>query len=122
MIKDCTMDRPTPPFQGVCDPYPRPLRAPRLDRFVTLMVILVPFVGLIAAIISLWGWAFTWVELSLLLGMYFATGFGITIGYHRLFTHRSFNTSRPIKFLLGVLGCMSVQGPIVTVGYIYKAI
>lgn len=44
--------------------------------------------------------------------MYLATGFGVTIGYHRLFAHRSFDTSRPIKLLLGVLGAMSVQGPL----------
>ena len=87
-------------------------RAPRLQRIVTLLVIVVPFAGLVAAIASLWGWAFTWVELTVLLGMYFATGFGVTIGYHRLFTHRSFDTIRPIKLLLGVLGSMSVQGPI----------
>lgn len=95
-------------------PSPRPLypRASRMQRIATLIVIVVPFAGLIAAIASLWGWAFTWVELSLLVGGYLATGFGITIGYHRLFTHRSFETIRPIKFLLGVLGCMSVQGPI----------
>ena len=89
--------------------YPR---APKLQRFAALLVIVVPFAGLVAAIVCLWGWAFTWVELTLLLGGYLATGFGITVGYHRLFTHRSFDTSRPIKFLLGVLGSMAVQGTI----------
>ncbi len=83
-----------------------------MQRIVTLLVILIPFIGLVAAISSLWGWAFTWVDLTLLLGMYFATGFGVTIGYHRLFAHRSFDTIRPIRILLGVLGSMSVQGPL----------
>ena len=87
-------------------------RATRLQRIATLIVIVVPFLAVVAAIASLWGWAFTWVELSVMLGMYFATGFGVTIGYHRLFTHRSFDTIRPIKFLFGVLGSMSVQGPL----------
>lgn len=77
-----------------------------------MLVIVIPFLAIIVAIVNLWGWAFTWVELTLLVVMYFATGFGITIGYHRLFTHRSFDTSRPMKFMWGVLGCMSVQGPI----------
>ena len=97
------MDRPDARCQ-----FPR---APMPHRIATLIVILIPFAGVIVAIASLWGWAFTWIELTLLVGMYFATGFGVTVGYHRLFTHRSFDTIRPIKFLLGVLGSMSVQGP-----------
>lgn len=98
------MDRPRPPCLGPRTPGPQ--------RIATLLVVLIPFVGLVAAIASLWGWAFTWVELTLLLGMYLATGFGVTIGFHRLFTHRSFDTIRPIKLVLGVLGSMSVQGPL----------
>src|SRR5262249_5380352 len=46
----------------------------------------------------------------LLLGMYLLTGLGITVGYHRLFTHRSFETSRVVQFILAVLGSMAVQG------------
>ncbi len=48
-----------------------------------------------------------------MLGMYVVTGLGITVGYHRLFTHRAFQTVRPIKFILGVMGSMAVQGPVV---------
>jgi stearoyl-CoA desaturase (delta-9 desaturase) len=82
------------------------------QQIVTMVAVLVPFLGLIAAIIGLWGWAFTWVELLLLLVMYLATGLGITVGYHRLFAHRSFEAVRPVKFALAVLGAMSVQGPL----------
>ena len=46
-----------------------------------------------------------------LIGVYLATAFGITIGYHRLLTHRAFETYRPIKYLFAVLGSMAVQGP-----------
>ncbi len=81
-------------------------------KLVTLVVILLPLVGLIAAIASVWGWGFTWVELVTLVVMYALTGFGITIGYHRLFTHRSFEAVRPVKFILGALGSMSVEGPL----------
>ena len=77
------------------------------ERIATLAGVLCPFLGLIAAIVSLWGWAFTWVELALLLVMYLATGLGITVGFHRLFAHRSFDTVRPVRFLLAVLGSMS---------------
>ncbi len=58
----------------------------------------------------LWGWGFHWVDLGLLLGMYVLTSLGITVGFHRLFTHRSFETHGFIQFIFGVLGSMAVQG------------
>ncbi len=83
-----------------------------LEKIATGIAVFLPLVGLIVAVWGLWGWGFTWVELALLAVMYFATGFGITIGYHRLFTHRSFETFGVVKFVLAVLGSMSVQGPV----------
>ncbi len=83
-----------------------------LEKTATGIAVVLPLVGLIVAIWGVWGWGFTWVEFALLVGMYFATGFGITIGYHRLFTHRSFETFGVVKFALAVLGSMSVQGPV----------
>jgi stearoyl-CoA desaturase (delta-9 desaturase) len=77
-----------------------------------LVFVVVPFLGLILAITLLWGRGITWLELSLMAGMYVATGLGITVGYHRLFTHRSFETVRPMKFILAVLGSMAVEGPL----------
>lgn len=81
-------------------------------RIVMLAAIVIPFLGLIAAIVFLWGWGLTWVELTLLAGMYLVTGMGITVGFHRYFTHRSFETSRVVQFLLGVSGSMALQGPL----------
>lgn len=63
-------------------------------RVVNLVAVIVPFIGLIAAAVSIWGWGFHWVDLGLLLGMYILTVLGITVGYHRLFTHRSL---KPIR-------------------------
>src|SRR3990170_396951 len=82
------------------------------ERVVTLVAILIPFAGVIAAIAGSWGWGLSWLELVLLAGMYMATGVGITVGFHRLFTHRSFETVRPVEFVLGVLGSMAVQAPL----------
>lgn len=89
-----------------------PPRARWMQRATTLGLVVVPFLGLVAAVGLLWGRGVTWIELSLMLGMYVASGLGITVGYHRLFTHRSFETVRPVKFLLAVLGSMSVEGPL----------
>jgi len=86
--------------------------ATRAQRVVTLFGVIIPFLGVIAAIAISWGWGLNWTELALLIGMYLATGLGITVGYHRLFVHRSFNTFRAVKFILAVLGSMSVEGPV----------
>ncbi len=81
------------------------------DKVVTLMFVVLPFVGLIAAIIMMWGRGFSWLYLVLMSAMYIITALGITVGYHRLFTHRSFETSRPIKVMFAIMGSMAIEGP-----------
>lgn len=81
-------------------------------RVVTLVAVIVPFLGLVFAVLSLWGWGCSWAMVGILVGMYVLTGLGITVGYHRLFTHRAFETSRAGQFILGVLGSMAVEGPL----------
>jgi stearoyl-CoA desaturase (delta-9 desaturase) len=76
------------------------------------VAVTVPFIGLVVAIYGLWGWGITRVDLALFLSFGMLTGFGITIGFHRLFTHRSFVATAPVKFLLAVFGCMAVEGPL----------
>ncbi|MHC5001999.1 MAG: acyl-CoA desaturase [Planctomycetota bacterium] len=81
------------------------------ERVATLVAILLPLGGIVLAITLAFGWGVvTWVDLGLLATMYVATGLGITIGFHRFFTHRSFATSRPVEAILGVLGSMAVEG------------
>jgi len=79
-------------------------------RIASLIVVLVPFIALITAMVLAWGRGFDLLNLALLLGMYLATGLGITIGFHRLFTHRSFATTRPVQTIFAVLGSMAVEG------------
>jgi stearoyl-CoA desaturase (delta-9 desaturase) len=81
-------------------------------RVTNLVVVVLPFMAVVAAIAFFWGWGFGWVEISLLVGMYVASAIGITVGYHRFFTHRSFETSRVVQCILGILGSMAVQGPL----------
>ena len=69
-------------------------------RFASAIGVLVPFLGLLVAIYGFWGWGVTWIEVVLLLVMYTVTGLGVTVGYHRLFAHRSFQAPRPVEFLL----------------------
>jgi stearoyl-CoA desaturase (delta-9 desaturase) len=80
-------------------------------RIVTFFAIVLPFAGVVAAPFFFWGWGFHWADLALLVGMYFLTALGITVGFHRLFVHRSFETYGWVKFIWAALGSMAVQGP-----------
>jgi stearoyl-CoA desaturase (Delta-9 desaturase) len=95
-----------PPF------VPASERAPLRVRAALVIAVIGPFLGLVAATFSLWGWGFRWSDLTLLLGMYVLSAIGITVGFHRLFTHRSFETNRFVQFIFAVLGSMAVQGPL----------
>lgn len=76
-----------------------------------ILGVLIPLLGLIAGAIlaGRYGY-FGWTDATLLIGMYVLGMIGITVGFHRLFTHRSFEAARPVQFILGVLGSMTFQG------------
>ncbi|MDQ3068065.1 MAG: acyl-CoA desaturase [Actinomycetota bacterium] len=84
----------------------------RTHKLINLAGITLPFVGLIAAIVILWERMVGPTELAILVVGYLLTGFGITVGYHRLFTHRSFETSKPVRYTFAVLGQMAVEGDV----------
>jgi stearoyl-CoA desaturase (Delta-9 desaturase) len=84
----------------------------KIERRVAVVTVLLPFLAVIAAVVLLWGKLVTGVDLLVCALMYLVTGFGITMGFHRLFTHRSFKCASPVSFFLGVAGCMAAQGPI----------
>lgn len=87
-------------------------RAPFVARIATLVAVIVPLAGLAATPFLLWGWGFGWVEFGLLLGMYLLTALGVTVGFHRLFTHKSFETNSVVRFVLAALGSMAIQGSV----------
>ena len=74
---------------------------------------ILPFVAFLAAIVLLWNKAVSGRDLVILGAMYFLTAAGVTVGYHRLFTHRAFDAPRPVRYLFAVLGSMAVQGPLI---------
>ncbi|MBC7772524.1 MAG: acyl-CoA desaturase [Pyrinomonadaceae bacterium] len=82
-------------------------------RVVNLIAVLAPIAGLAVAITLAWGTAFNWTQFWILVGMTYATSVGITVGYHRLFTHQSFKTNKVVRYLLAVLGSMAVQGAVI---------
>jgi len=87
-------------------------RTSRISQVVTLVAVVVPPLGLFSAMDLLWGVAFRWVDVALLVSLYVGCAFGTTIGFHRYFTHRGFETRTPVKAALAILGCMTMQGPL----------
>ena len=62
----------------------------------------------------LWNKLVDWSDLAVLAVMYVLTGYGVTLGFHRLLTHRSFQTYKPVEYTLAVFGSMAVQGPVMS--------
>ena len=87
------------------------METPGFVRKAVLIVFVVgPLIATVYAIASLWQEMIGWRELSLLLAFYLLTGVGITFGYHRLLTHRSFEAHPVVKAVALILGSMAVQG------------
>jgi stearoyl-CoA desaturase (delta-9 desaturase) len=84
----------------------------RSERTANLLGVVVPFVGVAAAVVLLWNRAVDLTDLAILAGMYLLTAGGITIGFHRLLTHRAFATYPWLERTFAVLGSMAVQGSV----------
>jgi len=85
-------------------------RMTRTERIANIIGVVVPFLGLIAAIVLLWQSWVDWIDLGILAGLYLVYGLGITVGYHRLLTHRAFKTYKPVEYGFAIVGSMALQG------------
>ena len=83
-------------------------------RVGNLAGVTLPLVGLVVAIVLLWDRMVGVRELTILFVGYLLAGFGITVGYHRLFTHRSFQTFRVVRYAFAILGQLAVEGNVVS--------
>jgi stearoyl-CoA desaturase (delta-9 desaturase) len=86
----------------------------RAHRIANLVAVLLPFAAFLAAVILLWNQAVGWLDLALLVGFYAVTCLGVTVGYHRMLTHRAFETSPAMRTTLAAIGSMAVEGPVIT--------
>lgn len=86
----------------------------RTEKVANLGAVLVPFLATLAAIVLLWNRIVSVTDLVIAAVMYLATAIGITVGFHRLLTHRSFQTSKSLEYTFAVLGSMAVQGPVIS--------
>jgi stearoyl-CoA desaturase (delta-9 desaturase) len=81
--------------------------------WVPLTALVLPFAGFVVAVVLLWERAVGPIDLALFAVTYLLAGFGVTVGYHRLLTHRSFGTPRPVAYALAALGSMAAFGPVI---------
>jgi len=86
----------------------------RAHKIANLIGVPLPLVGLVAAVVLLWNQAIGALELGLLVGLYVLTALGVTLGYHRLSTHRAFESSRVFRAIVAVLGSMAMEGSVIT--------
>jgi stearoyl-CoA desaturase (Delta-9 desaturase) len=81
-------------------------------QFLIYFFSALPLLAVAAAVPLAWGWGLTWTDVSLTAGFYIVSGLGVTVGFHRHFTHRSFRARRGLKIGLAVAGQLALQGPI----------
>ncbi len=101
--------RPTPLAKAI-----QPVANETLDRVITGLVTAVPFILLGLAAWQVWNKALHWHDLVVFAIVYLITGLGITVGFHRLFTHRSFDTSPAMRGFLAALGSAAIEGPVIS--------
>jgi stearoyl-CoA desaturase (Delta-9 desaturase) len=97
--------------QGVT---PMTSREAKIQRQTVLILTLLPLAGFIFAVVNFWGHGLSALDAALALSFYFFTGLGVTVGFHRCFTHLSFSPTRPLKILLAVSGTMAIQGSVIS--------
>ncbi|MEU4519083.1 acyl-CoA desaturase [Amycolatopsis sp. NPDC024027] len=85
----------------------------RTETFLVKLFAVVPLLALAGAVPFAWGWGLGWTDVALTAGFYFLTGLGVTIGFHRYFTHGAFKAGRGLRIALAVTGSMAMQGPVI---------
>ncbi|MEO3812086.1 acyl-CoA desaturase [Sphaerisporangium sp. B11E5] len=98
-------DRATPPPRPDLEPEPKS----NFERVLLAVFVAVPFLALIAAVPMAWGSFLGWSDVVIGLVFYVVTGLGITVGYHRYFTHGSFKANRPLKIVLAITGSLAIE-------------
>lgn len=99
------------PIRGVEDVQDR--RTLFFQRVTMVLITVIPLVGVVVAMWQTWGSGLSAVDLGIFLGLYAVTGLGITVGYHRLFTHKSFSASTPVRVAWAIAGSLAIQGAVI---------
>jgi len=97
-------------------PTPKPVLSGKqtIPELITIRTfLLVPFLALAVAVPVFWGWGISWVDLAIGGAFFVVSTLGVTVGYHRYFTHGSFRAKRALRIALAVAGGLAAQGPVI---------
>src|SRR5690348_10051234 len=97
-------------------PAPKPVLSGRqtVAELITIRTfLLVPFLALAAAVPVFWGWGVSWLDLTIGGAFFVVSTLGITVGYHRYFTHGAFRAKRALRIALAIAGGLAAQGPVI---------
>jgi stearoyl-CoA desaturase (Delta-9 desaturase) len=84
------------------------------EKVLVGVFVAIPMVALVAAIPLAWGWGLGWHDVIIAIAFYYFTGLGISLGFHRYFTHGSFKAKEPLRVVMAVAGTMAIEGPVLT--------
>jgi stearoyl-CoA desaturase (Delta-9 desaturase) len=88
-------------------------RQNRVERAILAAFVVFPLLAIVAAVPAAWGWGLHPRDVLITAVFYALSGFGITVGFHRHFTHASFRAKRPLRIALAVMGSLAVEGPVI---------
>ena len=95
---------------------PKPMTADRkgrVEQVLLYVIVIVPFLALAATVAVAWGWGLSWVDAGLALAFYLVSGLGVTVGFHRYFTHGGFKAKRWLRIALAVAGSLAIEGGVI---------
>jgi stearoyl-CoA desaturase (delta-9 desaturase) len=96
------------------EPVPQAPPSGKLERRITLALTIGPLVGFLIAVRLFWAHGITGLDMGLMIALYLLTGLGVTVGYHRHFTHQSFEAGPRLRAVLAVAGSYAVQGSVIS--------
>src|SRR5437899_1515272 len=82
------------------------------DRFLVALFVVVPLLAVAAAVPLAWGWGLGWHDIVIAVVFYVVSGMGISMGFHRHFTHNSFKAAMPLRVAMAVAGSLAIEGPV----------
>ena len=91
----------------------RTVKAARVEQVLLVVFIVVPLLAVLAAVPVAWGWGLGWRDLVIAFVMYAISGHGITVGFHRYFTHGAFKAKKALRVALAVAGSLAIEGPVI---------
>ncbi|MEU7791212.1 acyl-CoA desaturase [Amycolatopsis sp. NPDC049159] len=112
-----TLDRSQPAGEPAAPKGPKPVIEGTRGIGVQLSVyfgVIAPLVALLVAVPFAWGWGLSWVDVGIFVVFYAISGLGITVSYHRYFTHGSFKAKQWLRVVMAIAGSIALQGPVIT--------